>query len=892
MVAKIFTGKGAERVFDLGCKAGGPPIQLRQCRPAGRTVVALLLAGASIPAGADATASAEGGASSAEAVSQQTNPANPDQREQEIVVTGQLLRETQPEYQLDQQGIQSYGVSTIDDLVGEVEGELGEDQEPLILVNGERVNDLSDIGGYPVEALQQVKVLPRGSAVKLGGSTGQRVISLTLVRHMRAVTLTAAPKIATEGDWHSERGEGLLTFIQNNTRANLALRVRDESSLLESDRNVIQPELLTPYAIGGNIVSYPDVGGEIDPLLSAAAGQTVTVAPVPMGSNPTLADFAADANNPAVTDIGDFRTLRPKLRNFDLNGTASTRLAPWLTADAGFRLDHAISHSLDGLPSALFVLSPANPFSPFSTEVGLADYGPNPLRSRSQNDSAEAKLAFNGRFGRWISNLTFHYTELKTSFTTDEQTTFSTIAIPDSVNPFSTDLLDLIGIASDRSNSRTTNSEAQASATGPSVALPAGPVQTTIEGRLSWYGIHSESNFSSSINRNLHRDQQSIRGAIDVPLTSRDNGFLPQAGDLDATAEYSLAHYSDAGSLTSYGFGLNWDPFSALSLRASIEKTATPASIQLLGNPVIVIPEVRVFDPLTGQTVDVSEIQGGNPSLKPETDRIHRLSALARLDPALNLVLNAEYTETDGRNYISSLPPASLPVMLAFPDRYVRDASGTLVSVDFRPVNFESHQQKMLRWGLSMRAKLIGGTILRKSSGSSKAEPGQGQQTPAGRPATYFQLTANHTMVFSDRLLIRPGLGSVDLLGGGALGIGGGQVRHQIDSTAALTSGGIGARIGVTWRSKSSLDTSIDGLGDTLHFSPLMLINFRLFADARRFVPSSAWAKGLRFTVDVVNATDQRQKVRNSAGMTPIEYQPAYRDPIGRTIELEIRKVF
>jgi len=203
-------------------------------------VVALLLAGASIPAGADATASAEGGASSAEAVSQQTNPANPDQREQEIVVTGQLLRETQPEYQLDQQGIQSYGVSTIDDLVGEVEGELGEDQEPLILVNGERVNDLSDIGGYPVEALQQVKVLPRGSAVKLGGSTGQRVISLTLVRHMRAVTLTAAPKIATEGDWHSERGEGLLTFIQNNTRANLALRVRDESSLLESDRPCIR----------------------------------------------------------------------------------------------------------------------------------------------------------------------------------------------------------------------------------------------------------------------------------------------------------------------------------------------------------------------------------------------------------------------------------------------------------------------------------------------------------------------------------------------------------------------------------------------------------------------------------------------------------------------------
>jgi iron complex outermembrane recepter protein len=32
--------------------------------------------------------------------------------------------------------------------------------------------------------------------------------------------------------------------------------------------------------------------------------------------------------------------------------------------------------------------------------------------------------------------------------------------------------------------------------------------------------------------------------------------------------------------------------------------------------------------------------------------------------------------------------------------------------------------------------------------------------------------------------------------------------------------------------------------------------------------------------------------VRDSFGHTPLQFQAAYRDPIGRTIELELRKVF
>ena len=99
-------------------------------------------------------------------------------------------------------------------------------------------------------------------------------------------------------------------------------------------------------------------------------------------------------------------------------------------------------------------------------------------------------------------------------------------------------------------------------------------------------------------------------------------------------------------------------------------------------------------------------------------------------------------------------------------------------------------------------------------------------------------------------------------------------------------------RLGVNWRGRSQLQTRFEGATDTLRFSPLTKVNLRAFTDVQRFMPGARWAKGLRLSVDVLNLTNDRQEVRNSFGDTPLQYQPGYRDPIGRTIEFEIRKVF
>src|SRR5215217_701411 len=99
--------------------------------------LALLLASASAPI------SAEGAASSAAASASAAQDPGPS-RDDAIIVTAPLFRDVIPERDLDEEAIESYGVSTIDELLAEVQAELGDEEElPLIIVNGHRISDPS-----------------------------------------------------------------------------------------------------------------------------------------------------------------------------------------------------------------------------------------------------------------------------------------------------------------------------------------------------------------------------------------------------------------------------------------------------------------------------------------------------------------------------------------------------------------------------------------------------------------------------------------------------------------------------------------------------------------------------------------------------------------------------
>ncbi len=60
----------------------------------------------------------------------------------------------------------------------------------------------------------------------------------------------------------------------------------------------------------------------------------------------------------------------------------------------------------------------------------------------------------------------------------------------------------------------------------------------------------------------------------------------------------------------------------------------------------------------------------------------------------------------------------------------------------------------------------------------------------------------------------------------------------------------------------------------------------------RRLVMHHPWLSGTRITLSVTNLTDAHEKVRDATGATPITYQPAYLDPVGRVVKLSVRKLF
>jgi hypothetical protein len=136
------------------------------------------------------------------------------------------------------------------------------------------------------------------------------------------------------------------------------------------------------------------------------------------------------------------------------------------------------------------------------------------------------------------------------------------------------------------------------------------------------------------------------------------------------------------------------------------------------------------------------------------------------------LQLNAEYLATRGVNPISALPPTSIELMSAFPERFIRGADGRLVTVDVRPINFVRRKSEQFRWGLNFLIPL-------------SAAPAAGQSVRPGTSRPRLQGTLSHVVKLHDEVLARPGFPVADLLEGGAIGFG--AEPHATFSTPART---------------------------------------------------------------------------------------------------------
>jgi hypothetical protein len=62
---------------------------------------------------------------------------------------------------------------------------------------------------------------------------------------------------------------------------------------------------------------------------------------------------------------------------------------------------------------------------------------------------------------------------------------------------------------------------------------------------------------------------------------------------------------------------------------------------------------------------------------------------------------SAHYEQSRIRDVVGVLPPLTTNVELAFPERFIRDADGTLLEVDNRSVNLQRQDLNDLKWGFN-----------------------------------------------------------------------------------------------------------------------------------------------------------------------------------------------
>ncbi len=917
---------------------------------------ALLLAGLSLAATAPLFAQ-----EAAASVQAQTAQAAEDLEENgEITVIGLRERGTvagdiSPELQLGPQDIRAYGAGSLADLLTELAPQLRSGRgrgggQPVVLVNGLRVSGFAEIRNLPPEALLRVDILPEEVALKYGYRADQRVINFVLRERFKALTGEAEVSGPTAGGRTGMELEANFLRLRNGTRLSLEGEYERQSMLLESQRSILTPAPSQPFSLGGNLTAA-DGSSEIDPALSALLGQPITLVAVPAiapDAVPSLTDFASGAPNAAsVSDLAPYRSLLPRTERVSLGATYNRSIFG-VSATLTGRFETTDSLARLGLPGVVLAVPPASPFSPFTADTLLYRYAEEngPLLRKDEQTTARVGMVFNGELAAWRWSLNANYDRAVTNTLTDRSldvvaSQAKLTGLDPSFNPFGATALSGT-LLQDRARSASDVAEVEAVFNGSLLALPAGALATSFKAGFESREQSSRSQrggLAQSVE--LARRQGRFQANFDLPLTSVRNDVLAVLGDLSANFNYGVDTLSDFGTLTTLGYGLNWQPREAIRLIFSLTDEDAAPSIQQLGNPLVVTPNVRVFDFVRGETVDISRLDGGNAGLSADNRRVIKLGLTLKPFEKPDITLTANFIDSRTEGPIASFPTATAEIEAAFPDRFLRDADGRLVQIDNRPVNFARSDRQELRWGINFfqtikasAAEVAAATARREAfaarrrteqaaAGTTPAAPGAtpaagdapppGARRPGGGPGGgggggrfgggpggdgRLSFSLFHTWHFKDQILIREGVPVLDLLNGSATGSSGGQPRHEVEAQLGVNKSGLGARLSLDWRAGTTVRADpanpAAATGD-LFFSDLATLNLRLFADLgqqRSLVQKLPWLRGTRVRLELNNLTNARLDVRDSTGAVPIGYQRDRLDPIGRSVSVQFRKLF
>lgn len=812
------------------------------------------------------------------ATSSQKPSAGDTSSDAEIVVTAARRGEAKvaAETEFSDEEIASHGSDSIQELLNRLAPfiKAGGD-EPVILINGKPVGFDRSILSYPTEALERLAVLKPEAATLYGEAAGRRVVNLVIKTKFSMLNVDTGANFATGGGKYGGNLSVGRTAINGDTRWNAQARIGRDTALRKDARNIPRP-VGRFDSIG--FVSAID-GGEIDPELSSAAGQLVTVAAIPIGSmseNPVLADFAATANERHDVDPHAFDTFQSSGRNMSLN-IGVTRPLGTFSASLNLNANKSSGAGLRGLPMASVIVPAGSPWSPFADDIMLTRpfAGKRPLRTENDSSSFGGSLSVNGAIGGWQTSLGVNYSRnvgrnlLETGI--DVARVQQLIDAADAgFNPYG--IWDDSLLLASRSRTRSESLSGRFQVQKNIIDLPAGPISSS----FSLNASRGRSESSRSDNRGgpavvnkATRQQLDGQLSLSIPISRRGETELGPLGDLSVDLSMSGQTMANGPLQKRFNGGVNWSPFSIVELRGSLDYVEMSPSFELLDGPIVTSIN-RIFDYARGEVAEPVWITGGNPDLGSGNMQNFSLNANVRPFDDQILTLNIGYQQSVSKGAISGFPELTPVIEAAFPERVTRDAEGRLIAVDARTINLASQTNASLSSGVALRFP-------------GQAAPGQG-----AAPVNPLQLSIslNHNMQLKSELQTRAGIPVIDQLANS------GQSRHSLSLQATVGKRGIGTSLNGNWSSPARV-TNAD---QTFRFKPPIIFSLSLFVEPDRLFDQPK-KKGmlisdLKFSFDVQNLLNGYRRVTLADGSVPPGYSRDEVDPLGRTARITIRKRF
>lgn len=574
-----------------------------------------------------------------------------------------------------------------------------------------------DLTNIPLAAVERVEVDETGSSAIYGSNAIAGVVNIVLRKDFSGFAVDT--KYGSAKDYRQLRTDvaigrqwdqaGFSVIASYDVDGGLS----SYSRLLSATNDYTSfggPDNNYPMCFPGSVFSLTGA-----PLPGAPAGSGATYAAVAGSTSsgkPSLSEF----NYGELNECGVLaeQSIIPHLSRAGILAQGHLELSPAVELFTELMYTHVVESAaiqygwLLGFPGyQQFTVSASNPYNPFGTAVGVAEALPDvPVYQDFNTDFSQSVVGARGSLldrwsweisawqsADWTARTLVNYYENNNTV----QDALNSSDPATALNPFVNGAIgspavvqSLFSNAYQKLMGR--DRAAQAFIRGPLGRLPAGSVQAVIGAQYDQSSFYNNSTDLSSSGPSIlshDRGSSAVFGEARIPLLGHRGGS--DARDiLSLTVAGRHDQYSDFGGATTAQYGAELRPTRSLLFRGSYAQAfEAPSLPQLYGAQQQI--ETVITDPVTGNSIPVQELSGGNPHLHALTGLSRSYGVVYTSRALTGLSLSATQWHVVESNAIQPvLPQVIVDYASYFPGRIIRNSAGSIEEINDTLVNFGS----------------------------------------------------------------------------------------------------------------------------------------------------------------------------------------------------------